>query len=308
MPSKLDLLKTLSKEQLEKAAASQGIKLPKGSTKKEIITKLSKLPMSKIKEIVEKYGKEGKEKSKRREKKVDKKEKRAETLRSYKKTTRTTAYNDAESLINKFIELGIKIHPALIKELGARFSFQPKLKGDLRDVYGSFNVEALKFIYESFIERKTSSPLHLIFRVAQWVSKKYKDVSRIDVNKEISGIGIISIIFYNSKGKVLSIADCIDKQCRISVEDVDRWLEKIKKLYHKSKGSLKDAYLISAWGFTPDVRVHLMEKAEINERGFLKIRRSLIRIADGEIIIGAKEGVNVFLCEEKLGEIMQVFP
>ena len=133
-------------------------------------------------------------------------------------------------------------------------------------------------------------------------------MNKIEVNREVSEIGMVNIVFYDSKGRTMSIADCIDKRCRMSIEDVDRWLEKVKKLYHKSKGSLKDAYLISAWGFASNVKDHLMERAKVNERGFLKIKRSLIKIVDGEIIIGAKEGVNVFLCEEKLGDIMQIFP
>ncbi|MHC1628161.1 MAG: hypothetical protein ACXQTI_04970, partial [Candidatus Nezhaarchaeales archaeon] len=128
MPSKLDLLKALSKEQLEKAAASQGIKVSKGSTKREIIAKLSKLPMNKIKEIVDKYGKESKAKSRRkREKSSEKKAKKAEPPKDHKKAARTSMDNDVESLISKLIELGIKIHPALMKELGVRFGFQPKL-------------------------------------------------------------------------------------------------------------------------------------------------------------------------------------
>ncbi|MDI9619422.1 MAG: hypothetical protein QFX33_01160 [Candidatus Nezhaarchaeota archaeon] len=298
MPSRLSPLKKLTKEELEVIAASQGIKLPKSSSKKEIISKLSKLPSDKLKEALMRERKEGRERKKTTKRRLE----------AAVKGEKVTAVEDVEKLAGKLAKSGLRLHPPLIMDLKSRFKLKADLDGDGEQFYKSLSADALKFLYECYVKKSQEDPLYLAYRSAQWFLNKHRKTSRVEVNKEVSGVGVVGALFYDGNDKAIAFLDCIVERKEVSVEQAKEWIKKVIKLYEKSRGSIKRAYLVSTLGFAPDVVEFLISNLGIAKNGFLKLKRKLIKVVDGEIIIGAKEGVTIHLCREKLGEIIQLFP
>lgn len=301
MSTKYDLLNKLSKDQLKEIAISEGFKVPEGATKDDIIKILLRLSMSRIKEVVSEYVEEVerttiiKEKIKRKGR-IEKRERTEITL------------SRAEMLV-KLLENNVRLHPSLIEELGEKFRFHADTKGPLHNIYSKFPEDALRAVYECFIECKIDERgRYLEYRFAQWLAKTDKRINKIDIDKKIPNIGEIDVIGYDKKGRIIVIAECKARKSKASKEDIDPWLRNVELIFNETKGSLTDAYFINIMGFTDEIRKRMLEDKRIDERGFFKIKRSFVKIVEGDIVFGALEGVNIHLCEERSGEIKQIFP
>ena len=307
MPSKLEILKSLSKEQLRKAALAEGIKISKDATKKEIISKLSKLPLSKIKEIAEKYGDangKSKKSSAKKRKSSSKKASDKQHVEVSKVVVEDLSY-ERERLIAKLVDLKVKLHSALVREIGRIYGFQPLISEDINEVYKSFSLDALRAVYESFIERRIEGDLRYVaYRVAQWILNRIEGLSSLNILEEDKGP---ALLFYDRRGRLIVTARCLADRREVGIDDVKTWIEEVKRRFRDSKGSLRRAYLIALHEYSADIKEALF-KLGIDHDGFMKIRRAILKIVDGGLALGVKEGVYIALCIDRLGDVIQVFP
>ena len=307
MPSKLEILKSLSKEQLRKAALAEGIKLSKDATKKEIILKLSKLPLSKIKEIAEKYGDANGKSKKSSVKKRKSSSKRASDKQRVK--VNEGAIEDLsyerERLIAKLVDLKVKLHPVLVREIGRIYGFQPLISEDINEVYRSFSLDALRAVYESFVEKSVEGDLrYMAYRVAQWILNRVEGLSSLNILEEDKSP---ILLFYDKRGRLIVVAKCLADKREVEVDDVKTWIEEIKRRFRDSKGSLRRAYLIALHEYSADIKEALF-KLGIGHDGFMKVRRAILKVIDGGLALGVKEGVYISLCIDRLGDVIQIFP
>jgi hypothetical protein len=302
LSTKSELLDKLSREQLKEIAISEGLKIPEKASKDAIIKELLSLSMSRIREIVSEYTEEIE-----RTTIIKEKIKRTGKMEKKEKTEMKMALSRAE-IITSLMENKVKLHPSIIEEFGEKFRFHPETRGDIFTIYKAFPDEALKTVYDCFVENKLDERGRFLeYRFAQWMANKDKEITKIDIRKKIPNIGEIDVIGYNKDGKIISIAECKARRGKASKEDIDPWLRSIE-LIKNIEGSLKNAYFVNVAGFTPGIKERMLEDRRINEDGFFKIKTSLVKFTKEALIIGAKEGVNIYLCEERAGKIKQVFP
>jgi hypothetical protein len=302
LATKSDLLDKLSREQLEEIATSEGIKLPKGALKQAIIKELLILSMSRIKEIVAEYCEEIE-----RTTIIKEKIKRTGKIGEREKTEVKASVSRAE-IITSLMENKIKFHPSIIEEFGENFRFHPKTKGNPFDIYNTFTDEALRAVYDCFVEHKLDPRGRFLeYRFAQWLAEKDRQIDKIDIDKKIPNIGEVDVIGYDEDGKIISIAECKARRGKASKEEIDPWLRNIELIFRETKGSLKNAYFVNVAGFTDGIKERVLEDKRINNEGFLGIKWG-ISLSKEEIIIGKTKGVNIFLLEERAGKIKQIFP
>ena len=303
MVTKADYLKKLSTDQLKEIAKAEGIRVPKGARKSTIINKLLVLSMRKIKSYIHEYTEEIerttiiKERIRRRGK-ITKRE----------KTEVEVKFSKAE-IVYELLKENIRLHKSLIEKLGEKYRFHPKLRGGWHRIYDSFNEDALKVVHECFIEKKLDRKgRYLEYRVAQWLTRANKAIDKIEIDKKIPGIGEIDVVGYDKNGNIICIAECKARRQKATKEEIDPWLRNVELIFNETKGTLKKAYFVNVAGFTDGIKKRMLEDKRINKKGFFLLKKSLFKITEDAIVIGHKEGVNIFLCEERAGKIKQVFP
>jgi hypothetical protein len=234
--------------------------------------------------------------------------KRKGRIKGMEGTATKTTLSRAE-IITSLVENKVKLHPSIIEEFGEKFRFHPKTKGDLFTIYNTFTDEALRAVYDCFIEKKLDrSGKFLEYRFAQWMANRDKEIAKIDIEKTIPNVGQIDVIGYNEEGKIISIAECKARKNKASKEEIDPWLRNVELIFNITKGSLKKAYFVNVAGFTDGIVERMLQDERIEENGFFIIRKAAVKFAEGAIVFGAKEGVNIYLCEERSGKIEQIFP
>lgn len=212
-------------------------------------------------------------------------------------------------LIADLLKKKVKLHSSLIEEFGEIFRFHPKTRGNLFDIYDTFTDEALEVVYDCFVERKLDPRGRFLeYRFAQWLAEKDKEINKIAIDKNISSIGEIDVVGYDKYGKIISIAECKARKSKASKEDIDPWLRSVELVFNFTRGSLRKAYFVNVAGFTDGIKERMLEDKRISENGFFLLEKSPLKIVKGEIIIGFKNGVNIYLCEERSGQLRQVFP
>jgi len=297
---KSDLLDKLSREQLEEIAISEGIKLPKGARKQAIMKELLSLSMSRIKEIVAEYAEEIE-----RTTIIKEKIKRTGKVREREKAEVKVKVSRAE-IITGLMENKVKLHPSIIEEFGENFRFHPKTRGNPFDIYNTFTDEALKSVYDCFVEHKLDPRGRFLeYRFAQWLAEKDRQIDKIDIDKKIPIIGEIDVIGYDGDGKIISIAECKARRGKASKEEIDPWLRSVELIFKETKGSLENAYFVNVAGFTDGIKERVLEDKRIDDKGFFGMKWGLDLSTDWLV---KKKGVNIFLCEERAGKIKQVFP
>jgi hypothetical protein len=293
----------LSRKQLKEIALSEGLKIPEKASKDAIIRELLSLSMSRIRELVSEYAEEIE-----RTTIIKEKIKRRGRMEGREKTEIKATLSRAE-IITSLMENKVKLHPSIIEEFGEKFGFHPKTKGDIFAIYNTFTDEALRTVYDCFIKKKLDrTGRFLEYRFAQWMANRDKEITRIDIDKQIPNVGEIDVIGYDEYGKIISIAECKARRSKASKEDIDPWLRSIELIFNKTKGSLKKAYFVNVAGFTDGIIERMLQDKRIEKDGFFIVRKSIVKFTEGDIVFRAKEGVNIYLCEERSGKIEQIFP
>lgn len=211
-------------------------------------------------------------------------------------------------IMHELLKDKLKLDHSIIEEFGRKFRFHPKTRGNLFDIYDAFTDEALKAVYGCFINNEYDDRGRFLeYRFSQWLSKKEKQVEKIEIDKPIQGIGEIDVVGYDKQNKLICIGECKARKNKASKEQIDPWLRTIELLYNRTERTLERAYFINVAGFTYGIKTRMLENTNLNSSGLLKIKWGIKLDSEGSISFG-KHGVNISLCEERAGKIKQVFP
>jgi hypothetical protein len=213
-------------------------------------------------------------------------------------------------IINNLQKNKLKLDHSIIEEFGRKYRFHPTKSRDLFETYDAFTDEALKAVYDCFINdeysaRYDSKGRFLEYRFGQWLTDKDKQVERIEIDKKIQGIGEIDVVGYDKEKKMVCIGECKARKNKASKEQIDPWLRSVELLFRRSENALKRAYFVNVAGFSDGIKTRMLENKNLDSKGLLKMKWGLD--FDSEFLL-SKKGVNIFLCEERAGKIMQVFP
>jgi len=300
LSTKSELLDKLSKEQLKEIAIAEGLTIPEKSSKQALVKELLNISMSRIKEIVSEYTEEIE-----RTTIIKEKIKRTGKMKQKEKSELKIDLSKSE-IITSLMENKIRLHPSIIEEFGEKFRFHPKTKGNIFNIYNTFSNDALKTVYNCFVENKLDERGRFLeYRFAQWLVNKDKQISKIDIDKKIpkTNIGEIDVIGYDKIGNIIALAECKARKGKAPKEQIDPWLKSVELIYNHTQGNLKDAYFVNVAGFTDGIKERMLEDKRINEEGFFGMKWGFDW---GDII--KKKGVYIFLFEERAGEIKQIFP
>jgi len=230
---------------------------------------------------------------------------RAITQTKTREERKTQPVFSREKTIYELMARKVVLHPSLIEELGEKFRFHPQIKGNPFEVYDAFNDEALKTVYECFVDHMLDRRGRFLeYRFAQWLAGRNKAIKKIDIDKKMP-FGEIDVVGYDKDGRIICIAECKAGKEKASKEDVDPWLRNVELVFSKTNGSLESAYFVNVAGFTEGTRKRMLESGKIDQKGFLSLGFGLDLSADWLV---RRKRVNIFLCEERSGQIQQIFP
>jgi hypothetical protein len=210
-------------------------------------------------------------------------------------------------IINILQKNKLKLDHSIIEEFGRKYRFHPTKRRDLFETYDAFTDEALEATYDCFINHEYDSKGRFLeYRFGQWLISKDKQVEKIEIDKTIQGIGEIDVVGYDKEDKMVCIGECKALKSKASKEQIDPWLRTVELLYRRTEDALKRAYFVNVAGFTDGIKTRMLENKNLDNKGLLKIKWGF-DITWSSTSFG-KKGVNIFLCEERSGKIMQVFP
>lgn len=210
-------------------------------------------------------------------------------------------------IINNLQKNKLKLDHSIIEEFGRKYRFHSTKSRDLFETYDAFTDEALRAVYDCFINHEYDSRGRFLeYRFGQWLIGKDKQVEKIEIDKKIQGIGEIDVVGYDKEDKIVCICECKARKTKASKEQIDPWLRSVELLYSRTENTLKRAYFVNVAGFTDGIKTRMLENKNLDSKGLLKMKWGLDIHSSG--IEFGKKGVNIFLCEERSGKIMQVFP
>jgi hypothetical protein len=188
--------------------------------------------------------------------------------------------------------------PVPILEYVAQKTRSPiEVKGSFRKIYESMNDEALELLYRVFVKREVDrAGRFLELRLADFIMKKHKDISKVDFRKKLVGaskaIHEIDVVGYNEKEDVKVIGEC---KTRASTKDhITKWFKEVEDLLRGDYGeTLGYAYFMSLGGYTEDAIK--MIKDAIDKDGKYKLG-----------LFGPY--VYLYFLEEREGKVYKVLP
>lgn len=219
---------------------------------------------------------------------------------------------DKPTLIHEIMN-GEKINKQVLEELANSLHEQIPT-GSSYSLYNKMDERMLESIHRIFVKKETDGKGRFLeFRFANFLMKHSKVIfPRLRIRYKLEGIGEIDIIGFDSekKPKPLLLAECKDRKMKF--EDVDKWIENIRRVFSKYNGSLMEAYLVGSSGYTQETIKRIESSPEIDsKKGFLKMGGVSSRIK--EFIISDKaleESGRVFfgIYDVRQNKFMRILP
>jgi len=157
-----------------------------------------------------------------------------------------------EELIFEIRNTGEPIDKLVLNELANDLK-EPINKGNNPN-YKTMNQNMLELIYRIFVKKESDvNGKFLEYRFANFLrSHDELKVERIETRcKDFPNIcRDLDIVFFNSEGKPIAMAECKDTKPKNS--DLDKWLSNLKSLYALNKDSFKKAYFVCSKPITKE--------------------------------------------------------
>jgi hypothetical protein len=224
---------------------------------------------------------------------------------------KTNAEASKQKLIQEIMKA--KIDKSVL-EIVAGFFREPLPTSRGINFYSKMSNKLLKNLHAIFVKNKSDGKKgqFLEFRTANFIKHHAKlNIERLKNRHTLPQIGEIDVLGFNSKDEPIVMAEC--KYRKVKKEDIDKWIENVRRIYRISNGMLEKAYFVTSSKLT-DGNIERVEKSkDVNaKRGQLKIvsgflGRIVQNLSDDK---GIMESGRVFLSvyEVRQGQFVKIFP